>query len=672
MQPTLVGIDVGGTFTDLCAWDGRALRRAKVPTTPDDLTSGVRAGLAALGLSGPFEMVAGSTVATNTLLERRGERVAFLTTAGFADLLFIGRQNRPRLFDLRVVKPEPLVAHADCHGIGERVEADGSASTPLDEAQARAVLESIRASGINTAALCLLFSYLNPKHEERIVELGEELGVAVHRSSLLSPEFREFERASTTVINAYVAPRTATYLRSLDAAVREAGGRGLRIMQSNGGQTSAKVAAREPVRTILSGPAGGAVAAAHAATQLGRTRVLTYDMGGTSTDVALFDEGFQLATESQIDGWPIRVPMLGIHTVGKGGGSIAEVDAGGVLQVGPRSAGADPGPACYGRGEFATVTDANVVLGRLPPDRFLGGRMRLDIDAAARAFDNLAGKMNCGRIEAAQAVVAVANAGMEHALSVVSAQQGFDPAQFELVSFGGAGSLHAVALAEALGLPGVIVPMDAGIFSATGMILADVVRDFSVSLPLRGGPAGDGHDRIDLRALQTVFGRLMDQAADDIFRDGYDLDDCICHRSLDLRYVGQAHELTVPVESLTDVDRLVAPFHALHAKRHGTHSPDEPVEAVTARVRTVVETPKLLPPPTPRASVLRATHAGERDVFFGARDPIRTPLYERDGLVAAQRVAGPALIVEDFATTLIPPDWQAEVAESGHLLLTRK
>ncbi len=655
---------MGGTFTDLCAWDGEQLRRAKVPTTPDDFTRGIRSGLAELQAAAGFQIVAGSTVATNALLERRGERVAFVGSEGFADMLLIGRQNRPRLYDLFVRKPEPLVGPGDCLGLAERIGADGGVLRPLDEAAGAAVLDEIERFGIRSIAVCLLFSYLNPAHEQRFAELARSRGLNVCCSNELLSEFREFERASTTVVNAYVERRTSAYLTNLAAAALEAGASDVRIMLSSGGQGSPDDAGREAVRTILSGPAGGAIAAAHAAKQIGLTKVLTYDMGGTSTDVALCDGEVALTSDTVIDGWPIRVPQLAIHTVGHGGGSIASVDAGGALTVGPESAGADPGPACYGRGTAATVTDANVVLGRIVGERFLGGRMRLDSDRSKAAVGAIAGRLRCSTAEAAKAIVDVANAGMEHALQVVSSRRGVDPAEFWLVSFGGAGGLHACALAEAMKLRGVIVPPDPGILSATGMILADVVKDFSQSLLV-----GSGHG-VDLAALRAVFGRLMDRAAAAIFRDGFDLDDCECVRSVDVRYVGQSHELTVPVESLTDPDRLAAPFHRMHESVFGMSDAASAIEVVTARVRAIVGTPKFGLRPLERVSdgSEPATSKHVRVTFDVATE---TAVYERALLRAGQCIHGPALVVEDHATTLVLPRWRVEVEAPGHLRMTR-
>ncbi len=662
MQKWVVGIDVGGTFTDLCAWDGEVLRRAKTLTTPDDLTRGVADWLAMLGIEPGFLLVAGSTVATNTLLERNGARVAYIGTHGFEDVPLIGRQNRPKLYDLHVRKPRPLVGAGDCFGVKERVGPTGEVIAGLDEGSVREAIAAIRGRGIESVAVCLLFSFLNPAHEERVAAIAEAAGLGVHCSSRILPEFREFERAATTIVNAYVAPQTGAYLQKLAVTGRAAGAADVRVMQSNGGQASPDEMAAQPVRTILSGPAGGAIAAAYAANLVGVRRALTYDMGGTSTDVALCDGNVALTNETVIDGWPVRVSQLEIHTVGQGGGSIASVDAGGALQVGPRSAGAVPGPACYGRGDEATVTDANLVLGRLQADHFLGGRMRLDSDRAVRAVERVGVRLGCSAVEAAKAIVAVANAGMEHALQVVSSRRGIDPAECWLVSFGGAGGLHAAALAEAMNLQGVIVPPDPGILSATGMVLADVVNDYSVSLARTG-------EGIDLAGLRSSFGRLMDRAAEGLFRDGFDLDDAECERMIDLRYRGQAYELTVPLESLTDVGLLAVPFHRAHRERYGTADELLPVEAVTARVRAVVRTEKMRPARLGEAGGQRAAPIRSGSIVF--EGAVSAGVFERATLLAGHVIDGPAVIVEAHATTLVPPGWISRIEQLGHLRMMR-
>jgi N-methylhydantoinase A len=740
MSVPMIGIDIGGTFTDVCLWDGAALWSAKAPTTPEDLVRGVNAALDQLGVrsealetnrrdagatsahrrdagatpvlgctagdgaagpgtggvTGPdagaglrpdagagagsdkgltaepdtggaagwaaasFDVVQGSTVATNALLERKGVRAAFIATAGFADILRIGRQNRPRLYDLHVRKARPVIDPEDCFEVPERLDAGGGVLRPLDEQAVREVIAAIRARGIEDVAVCLLFSFLSPAHEQAVGRLAEEAGLNVSLSCEVLPEFREFERASTTAINAHVAPLVRGYLGRLEEALGRRGARQVRVMQSNGGQIGADVAGRHAVRTILSGPAGGVVAALAAGREAGCDRLITYDMGGTSTDVSLCLGSPAWTTEAVIDGWPVRVPMLDIHTIGAGGGSIAAIDAGGALMVGPGSAGADPGPACYGKAEHVTVTDANVVLGRVRPEFFLGGRMKIDPARSAAAMDRLAGQMGVDRIAAAVGVVRVANANMERAIKAVTAERGHDPRGLMLLSFGGAGGLHACELAAALRLRGVIIPVEAGVLSAQGMLEADILRDYTRSIPQSG--------QIDLDLLRRCFGEMMDAAAHDVQLDGYEQDDSLVERFADMRYRGQSHEITVPVESLTEINRLVAPFHAAHQQRFGYACPGDPVEVVTLRSRCVVTTAKPRRPHLPPGDG-RPERAllDRRPVHFAAEGPVETCFYERSRLLAADELSGPAVVLESFATSLVPPGWRCRVHAAGHL-----
>ncbi|UCG31990.1 MAG: hydantoinase/oxoprolinase family protein [Phycisphaerales bacterium] len=684
-MPTRIGVDIGGTFTDLYQWDGRGVRVCKVPSTDPDFAGGVMSGLRALAeqceggrLEAGHTVVHGSTVATNALLTRRGARIGLVATKGFRDVLHIGRQNRPELYNLHVRRPPPIVQCEDCYEVDERVGADGTVVIPLDVASARRVLETIAESGVDSVAVCLLFSFLNPRHEQAIAELAAEMGLSVTLSSELLPEFREYERTSTTAVNAYVKPVARDHYERIEGECRGLGTRRLNIMQSNGGQISVRMAGREPVRTILSGPAGGVVAGLHHARLLGLKRVVTYDMGGTSTDVCLCDEDPALTTEAVIAACPIRVPMIDIHTIGAGGGSIARIDEGGALQVGPQSAGANPGPACYGRGETPTVTDANLVLGRIVPERFLGGRFPLDSAAAERAVGELATRMHCLPSDAALGIVAVADAHMTRAVKRVTAERGTDPSELALCSFGGAGALHACSLATALNMPAVIVPPNPGILSATGMLLADLIKDFSTSLPggclLRSGVQSRPDIYVEvsvppaLQTLREAMGDLMNQAARAVQLEGYEQDDSVLERYVDMRYQGQSHELTVPLESLTDVDRLLAPFHAEHERRFGHAARDETVQLVTARIRAVVAIEKPELPAEPAATTpVEAARIASRRVMFDAA--VETPVYDRDRLQCGHEFAGPALVVEDHATTLLPREWRARVEPTLALYL---
>ena len=490
----LLGVDVGGTFTDFLYWDGAKLQIAKRPSTPRDPARAILNGIQALGWT-PDEVIHGSTVATNTLLTRRGARTALITTQGFRDTLVIGRQARPDLYALHPARPAPLVPDRLRFEVRERIAADGTVVEPLDDAEVEAVLDRIERARAEVLAVCLLFSFINPDHEQRIARAAEQRGLAVSTSHTVLPEHREYERMSTTAANAYVAPAMKRYLQKLERGLqREASGSPvrLRIMQSNGGSIGAERAGREGVRTMLSGPAGGAAGALAVARGAGFPHVISLDMGGTSADVSLCPDRLLERTDLEVDGIPIKIPAVDVHSVGAGGGSIAWFDAGGALRVGPQSAGADPGPAAYGHGTQPTVTDAHLVLGRLRPDRFLDGSMPLHLARADDAVGTVAAGFGKDRARAAQAIIDVVNANMARALRVISVERGHDPAEFALLAFGGAGPLHACDLAEDLGLPVVVIPPAPGVLSAAGMLHAEVVKDEEQGLIPRLEPETKG------------------------------------------------------------------------------------------------------------------------------------------------------------------------------------
>ena len=551
-----IGVDTGGTFTDLVIWDGSRYYTRKVPSTPHDPTEAILEGLRDLDAE---EVVHGSTVATNALLERKGARTAFLTTEGFEDLLIIGRQNREKLYDLLAPAKQQLVPSELSFGLPERMLYDGSVERDLDSAALAGLTEKLRRLKVESVAVCLLHSYANPIHEKRV---GEALqGFFVSLSHEVLPEYREYERASTTVVNAYVTPLMARYLESLS---QELGATRLRVFQSNAGSISAAAASRGAIHTVLSGPAGGVVGAAAAAKHAGFRRVISFDMGGTSTDVSLYDGKFSYTTESKLGDFPIRIPMLDIHSVGAGGGSIAYLDRAGALRVGPQSAGANPGPVCYGRGEQITVSDANLLLGRIQPDKFLGGRMQLDLDRTRDFMKPFAAQLGVSIEKAAKAIVDVANSNMERAIRVVSVERGHDPRDFALLSFGGAGAQHACELAERLDISTVIVSPHAGVLSAVGMLAADCVRDYSQSV--LGKDAG------------LAFDELGSRAAAEFSDEGFS--EVLFERLIDLRYEGQSYEITVPWEQRAD-------FQAHHRKLYGYDHPGRKVEQVTARVKAI-------------------------------------------------------------------------------------
>ena len=649
-----VGIDTGGTFTDFLVFHDGRVRAHKVLSTPRNPAEAVLAGLRETDLAGPKSVVHGSTVATNALLERKGVRTALIATKGFEDVLEIGRQTRPDIYRLFVVRPDPLVDARLRFGVDERVLCSGESEKAPEPLEVREVLAKIRKSGVESLAICLLHAYANHAHEETVAVLAEELGVPVSVSHRILPEYREFERTVTTVVNAYVSPLMDRYLSHLD---REMGKDALRIMQSNGGSIAAETAKRESVRTILSGPAGGVVGAFETARAAGLTHVITFDMGGTSTDVSLCDGRIRTTAEASVAGFPVRVPMIDIHTVGAGGGSIARVDAGGALRVGPESAGADPGPACYGKGEEITTTDANLYLGRLLPNHFLGGRMRLAAERVEKRIRELASRLSVSPMAAAEGVVRVANASMERAIRVVSIEKGYDPREFVLVCFGGAGPLHACDLAAALSIPKVFVPENPGLLSALGMLLSDVIRDYSRT-HLQKTAALSPED------IASFFAPLAGQALADLGKEGIPSRDIRVERFLDMRYRGQSYEITVPYDGEFERE-----FHREHQRMYGYQDPERETEIVNVRVRAVGTVGKPVFPERelsgedPRAAFLEERILVENGVER------KVDVYRRGGLASGNLVTGPAIVVEFSSTVYIPSGWECRVDRRGNLVL---
>jgi len=653
-----IAIDTGGTFTDcVCLADGK-LRVKKIFSTPADPSRAVVEGVRQLGGGDDVEVRHGTTVGTNTMLERTGARVAFVTTAGFEDTIAIGRQARARLYDWFAPVPVCLVARELGFGIAERVSAEGEIlSEPTDEELAELV-EAVKASGAEAVAISLLFSFANPKTERRLDAALRKLGIRISASHKILPEFREYERASTTVVNAYLAPRMTRYLSSLEERVgaEHKGGR-VDVMQSSGGIIAARVAAEEPVRTVLSGPAGGEVGACRMAQWAGFDRIIGFDMGGTSTDVFVANAatGAELTRESVVAGVPIGVPMLDIHTAGAGGGSIARFDAGGMLRVGPESAGADPGPICFGRGERATVTDANFVLGRLDAESFLGGGVELDRERTRRLMREQKGGLDTVE-DFAAGIVRVVETQMEKAIRVISVERGHDPRDFTLVAFGGGGPLHACSLARALRIPRVLVPAIPGALSAVGILLADTVRDFSRTVMM----AGEAMDSVG-----EIFSELEKQGAAELAAEGLN---GVAQRSLDLRYRGQGYELNVGYDPQAPEQSMNA-FHELHRQRYGFADETRPVEVVNVRMRMIAPSEPYEPE---RREVVagdgRAALSAERSVWFegGWR---ATRFYKRESLRPGDAIAGPAMITEYTAATLVLPGSTARVDSLDNLVV---
>ncbi|MEN3280974.1 MAG: N-methylhydantoinase [Solirubrobacteraceae bacterium] len=647
-----LGVDVGGTFTDVVILADGRLITAKVPSTPSDQSEGVLAGVQAADFdaAGLGAFAHGMTVATNALLERRGARLALVTTEGFRDVIEIGRQNRPSLYDLTRDRPPALVPRELRFTVRERMGPDGEIE-PLDEDSVAAVLDAVRDAEVDAVAVCLLFAFLHPEHERRVGEAlrGELDGVHVSLSSEVLPEFREFERFATTAADAYLAPRLAAYLGRLAERARDAGLPDPLVMQSSGGVVDLESAARQAAACVLSGPAGGVVGAAYAAAASGYEDVLTFDMGGTSTDVAPVIGGeAQTTTDSVVAGVPLKLPMVDVHTVSAGGGSIAWADAGGALRVGPQSAGAEPGPAAYGAGgEEPTVTDANLFLGYLEDGATLGGEVVLQRELAERALERLGSDLELDALQTALGIVRVANAEMTRALRVISVERGLDPRDFALVAFGGAGAMHACALADELGMRTVVVPKAAGVLSALGLAISDVRRDYVE--PLLG--------ELDPERLESAFPELEARARDD-------LDDPRLARAADLRYRGQSFELTVDAG---DPDQLVARFHDAHDQRYGYRMDDEPVELVNVRVTATVAVQKPALKEDPSQGDGRA---GLRQASFEG-DWAEVEVLDRTQMGAGAEVSGPALVEFPEATCVVAPGWAGRVDEAGSLVLER-
>jgi N-methylhydantoinase A len=693
-QRLRIAIDTGGTFTD-CVWIDpatRQLQMLKVFSTPADPSQAIVDAIRKIASGREFILLHGTTVGTNTLLERKGARTALVTTLGFEDAIEIGRQARPRLYDFFFDRIEPLVAKNLRFGINERVAADGEILTAPTPEELRSLADQLAAAKPQSVAISFLFSFANPKNERAVAEALKPLALPLSISHEILPEFREYERTSTVVINAYLQPVMQKYLQNLEsralnrrsqASSRQtetvsgltpkAGSRepkaGPRIfvMQSSGGITALSTAVREPVRTVLSGPAGGVVGALATARASGFENIIAFDMGGTSTDVSLVEGEIKTANDAQIAGLPISVPMLDIHTVGAGGGSLARFDAAGVLRVGPASAGADPGPICYGRGTQPTVTDANLILGRLQSARFLGGDFTLDLDRALRVTQQWLKKNNSSLTleNFAAGVVRVVNTTMEKAIRVVSIERGRDPRDFALVAFGGAGGLHACALAESLSIPHVIIPAMPGALSALGILASDVVKDYSRTVLWRVTA------KIPQNELRHEFAALESAALKDFEGEGWQ--GKVRHaKSADLRYRGQGYELNIPLSK-----NLRSDFEREHQRRYGYAHTNREIEIVTLRLRAVVKTPR---PKISTAHVgadafvrpsrakLGRIPAPEAPVLFEGKK-LKTKIYAREELMPGKKYSGPAIVTEYSATTVIPPGKRFRLDRAANVIV---
>ncbi len=676
-----LAVDTGGTFTDLCVVDQErgALAVTKVPSTPANPALAVIEGIEKLVREGKITaegiqfLLHGTTVATNALLEHKGAETALITTQGFEDILQIGRQNRPHLYDFWARRPPPIVPRHLAYGVPERVLYTGQVLRPLDEARAEAIAKEIREQGVNSIAVSLLHSYANPVHEKRMLRVIERVHpeAYVTLSSDVLPEFREYERTSTICINSFVMPKVNNYLRFLGGRLKDLGvASELYIMQSNGGVITAEMAREMSARTVLSGPAGGVLTGVLLAGSTEFKNIITIDIGGTSSDISLIEKGVpRLTTESQIGGYPIKLPMIDINTIGAGGGSIAWIDSGGALRVGPQSAGADPGPVCYGRGgSEPTATDANAVLGRINPSYLLGGEMEMYLEKAYEAVEKkIAKPLGMDVRRAAEGIIAVMNANMIRGIRRVSVEQGYDPREFALVAFGGAGPLHAVELAQALNMLRIVIPSHPGIASAFGMLSADVRHDYVQTYIINS-------DSADVAALNRIYQSLEIEGEAQLRKEGFEGSSILLERHVDMRYSRQAYELKVPMTegdiNPESIRRAVEAFHQEHEKTYGHARRTEPVEFVNLRVVAWGKLPAASLEKRGDSSSSAPEPFCTRKVIFKDTKPIETPIYHREGLLQGQRLYGPAVLEQLDSTILVFPGYEAVSDPFGNLLIT--
>lgn len=691
-----LGIDVGGTFTDGILIDEETgeTRIAKVPSTPKDPSIGFLEVVerilreASINAEDVGYLVHGTTVATNAIIEEKLAPTGFFTTEGFRDMLEIQRQIRPALYDLLFEKPRPLTPRYLCFGIPERLDATGKVLKPLDEQAVAAAAEQLKREGVEALAVCFLHSYLNPVHEKRTREIVREVfpEAVVSLSSEVAPEFREYFRASTTVINAGVRPIVERYLSNIEDRLRDAGLEGeLLIMQSSGGVLTFEAARTKPVFMVESGPAAGVIVSAYLGQVLGFDNIMSFDMGGTTAKAGLIENGtpritkeYEVGTAARAErgakgaGYPIRTPVIDLVEIGAGGGSIAWVDPGGMLRVGPRSAGADPAPVSYGQGGTEpTITDANLVLHRLDPDHFLGGEMRLDEEAAYRAIkEKCADPLGLDVVEVALGIVEIANTAMANALRRISVQRGHDPRDFVLVAFGGAGPVHANRLAVELDIPTVLVPMSPGTTSAMGLLVTDLKHDYSTTLIQRA-------DRLDVEMVSRLYREMEDRGKKALLAEGMEHSSIGFERQIDMRYVGQSYELSIPLGDGKVEDALepmLRRFHEEHDRAYGFAASDEPVEIVTLRHTAVgrIAKPKLHELPERNGDVNAARRAVRQVFFAEAGGFVDCPSYDRYQLAAGGVIEGPAIVEEMDSTTVIQPGFFAEVDRYGNLLIRAK
>jgi N-methylhydantoinase A len=658
----ILGVDTGGTFTDFVLQSEKELQTYKLPSTPDDPSRAILQGLEYFfgqQLPENLEIIHGSTVATNAFLERKGARTLLITTHGFEDILFIGRQNRPKLYDFNVIRPREIIPRSQIVGVRERMLFDGTVLKPLGKTVGRALRSSCRNKKIDSVAVCLLHSYANDTHEKIIKDELFRLDIPVTISSEILPEFREYERLTTTLINAYLGPVISSYIKRLTNIL---GSVSLHIQQSNGGILPAADIEKRAIYTVLSGPAGGV----HGAHQLARVmevdKIITFDMGGTSTDVSLCDGKPTLTRDHQIDGYPIRIEVMDIHTVGAGGGSLAHIDAGGLLKVGPESAGARPGPICYGfGGQHLTVTDANLFLGRLLPDRFMGGAMRLQKTKVDNAMQKLGRRLGLDPVEAALGIIRIVNASMAKAIRAVSLERGYDPKEFCLFAFGGASGLHCCELAVELGIQKIAIPARAGILSAQGMVFAEPALDAMQALFLRGKEL---QSQVLAENMKNLVDKCLDEARTLCRKD--EQADLVISRFLNLRYQGQSYELSIPYEK-----NFIELFHRAHEHNFGYRLEDAPLELISIQCSVKVMRSKSALPSEKKAGRKKLKPMSLQPIHFG-RTPVRVPVFKRADMAAGLTLAGPALVIDNYTTILLPESFSLEVDEIHNIIISGK
>jgi N-methylhydantoinase A/oxoprolinase/acetone carboxylase beta subunit len=658
-----IGVDTGGTFTDFVIYVNGKIEINKIPSTPKNPSLSILEGIDEfLQQDLSPTVIHGTTVATNSLLERKGGRIALITTEGFEDILFIGRQTRRELYSLRGEHRIPLLPRHLCFGLEERTSASGEVEKEVSLSRLRQTLQKIKEMKPEAVAVSLINSYANSYNEKIILRELKKEKLLVSTSSDILPEYREYERTATTAVNAYLMPVISRYLQKLEKKIKKAE---LRIMQSNEGYIPPAKAKREPIRTAFSGPAGGVVGAFHLGKAAGFRNIITFDMGGTSSDVSLIDGEIRRTSETVIGDFPIRIPIIDIHSVGAGGGSIAYVDRGGSLRVGPQSAGADPGPACYGRGDLPTVTDANLVLGRLVPDFFLGGKMKILPERSRKALENLTKKIDKSLVETAEGIIEIANANMEKAIRVISIERGFDPRNFALFSFGGAGGMHAVDIASNLKMPEVIIPKNAGVLSALGLLMADSIKDYSKSILKIA-------DKIRKEELEGYFKKLIAKSIKSMQEDGFKEDEVTIFSSIDLRYRGQSYEITIPYTNKNTTDpSFVADFHKAHSKLYSYHHEERAVEVVNIRVKAVGTTKKIkLKREPPKGKGVERAFVKKQAIHYKGKT-WQAAVFKRSLLEAGNKMNGPALIADSESTSFLPPSCTLEVDGFLNLIIKR-